>query len=473
MPKPVTAGPGAASSPGWALASLSLAMMLSSLGTSIANVALPTLAEAFTAPFPRVQWVVLAYLLATTTMVVGAGRLGDLVGRRRLLLAGIALFTMASAACGLAPGLGVLVAARAVQGLGAAVMMALAMALAGESVPAERTGRAMGLLGTMSAVGTALGPALGGALVSALGWRAIFLSGVPLGGLALLLASRHLPAERREAGADRPGFDGPGTGLLALALAAYALAMTAGGGRFGPGSAALLLGAAAGAGLFVLAETRSASPLVQVARLRDPVLGASLAASALVMTVMMATLVVGPFYLSRALGLGAAAVGIAMSAGPVVTALASAPAGRMADRFGAQRMTVLGLAGAAAGSLAIAVLPRSLGAAGYVAPLTVVTAGYALFQAANHTAVMRDVPREERGVHAGLLALSRNLGLITGASVMGAVFARAAATDDVATAAPEAVAAGMRATFLAASALAALAILLAAGRGPGARAGRA
>ncbi len=142
----------------WALASLSLAMLMSSLGTSIANVGLPGMGEAFAASFPQVQWIVLAYLLASTTLIVSVGRLGDIVGRRRLLLAGVALFTAASALCGAATTLWTLVAARALQGLGAAVMTALSMALIGEAVPKARTGSAMGLLGTMSAVGTALGP---------------------------------------------------------------------------------------------------------------------------------------------------------------------------------------------------------------------------------------------------------------------------------------------------------------------------
>src|SRR5437764_13463624 len=112
----------------WALASLSLSMLLSSLGTSIANVGLPALAQAFDASFQEVQWIVLAYLLAITTLIVSAGRLGDITGRRRLLLAGIFLFTMASVLCGFAPTLWLLIAARALQGLGAATMMALTMA---------------------------------------------------------------------------------------------------------------------------------------------------------------------------------------------------------------------------------------------------------------------------------------------------------------------------------------------------------
>src|ERR1700710_1407408 len=205
MLKPIIAGrdqPVARSAEGtppirWALASLSLSMLLSSLGTSIANVGLPTLAQAFSASFQNVQWVVLAYLLASTTLIVSVGRLGDITGRRRLLLAGIILFTAASGLSGAAPTLWLLIAARAAQGLGAAIMMALTMAFVSDTVPKEKTGSAMGLLGTMSAIGTALGPSLGGVLIAGPGWRAIFLVNLPLGILTFVLAYRHLPVDRR------------------------------------------------------------------------------------------------------------------------------------------------------------------------------------------------------------------------------------------------------------------------------------
>jgi EmrB/QacA subfamily drug resistance transporter len=446
-----------------ALAALSLSMLLSSLGTSIANVGLPTLAQAFTASFQEVQWVVLAYLLAITTLIVSVGRLGDITGRRRLLLAGIFLFTVASVLCGLAPTLWLLIAARMMQGLGAAIMMSLTMAFVGETVPKAKTGSAMGLLGTMSAIGTTLGPSLGGILISGLGWRAIFFVNVPLGIVAFLLARRFLPVNRSAPKTDRTAFDYVGTLLLALTLAAYALAMTMGRGHFGSLNLVLLLAAAFGLGLFVLAEARAASPLIRLAMFRDPVLSASLAMSALVSTVMMATLVVGPFYLSRALGLKAATVGLALSVGPLVASLTSVPAGRIADRFGAQSMTVVGLIGMATGSLILSMLPATLGVTGYIAPIVVITVGYALFQTANNTAVMTDIRPDQRGVISGLLNLSRNLGLVTGASVMGAVFALASATTDITTARPEAVVTGMRVTFAVAAILIVSALAIAVG----------
>jgi EmrB/QacA subfamily drug resistance transporter len=462
--QPVFASAERAASVPWALAGLALSMLLSSLGTSIANVGLPTLAEAFDASFQEVQWVVLAYLLAITTLIVGVGRLGDITGRRRLLLVGLALFTAASAFSGLAPTLGLLIAARAAQGLGAAIMMALTMAFVADTVPKARTGSAMGLLGTVSAIGTALGPSLGGILIAGYGWRAIFLINVPLGIVTFLLAQRHLPTDRSEvAKSDRSGFDIPGTLLLALTLAAYALAMTIGRGRFGLSGATLLLAAVLGISLFVLAERRAASPLIRLAMFRDPMLSASLAMTALVSTVMMATLVVGPFYLARALKLDPASVGLVLSVGPLVAALAGVPAGRIADRVGAYSITVAGLLATAIGSFTLAVLPTSVGVFGYIAPMVVVTAGYALFQTANNTAVITNVPPDRRGLISGLLNLARNLGLITGASAMGAVFALASATADMTTAGPEAVAVGMRTTFAVAAMLIVVALAIAVG----------
>lgn len=436
-----------------ALASLSLAMLLSSLGTSSANVALPTLAQAFSASFQEVQWIVLAYLLAITTLIVSVGRLGDITGRKLLLLTGLALFTTASFLCSIAPTLGLLIAARAVQGLGAAIMMSLTMAMVREAVPQEKTGSAMGLLGSMSAIGTALGPSLGGVLIAGFGWRSIFLINVPLGILTWVLSLRYLPADRREPKTTRTDLDVMGSLWLASSLGAYALVMTLGRGSFGMINGALLLLAGAGLGLFLRTEAKAESPLIQLRLFRDPVLSASLTMSAIVATVIMATLIVGPFYLSRTLGLEAALVGLVMTTGPLVAALTAMPSGRAVDRFGSQRMTIVGLMAMTVGSLTLAVLPATFGIVGYIIPLSFITAGYALFQTANNTAVMQAVEPDQRGVISGMLNLSRNLGLITGSSVMGAVFAIASATADLQTTTGEAVAIGMRATFVVAALL--------------------
>lgn len=448
----------------WALAALSLSMLMPSLDTSIANAGLPTLALGLNASFQEAQWIILAYLLAITTLIVSVGRLGDIVGRRRLLLFGIGLFTAASLLCGIAGSIWLLIGARAVQGLGAAIMLALTVAMVGSTVPKERTGSAMGLLGTMSAIGTTLGPSLGGVLIAGIGWRSIFLVNVPLGLLNLVLAYRFLPADNVAATLPRSvGFDYKGTAFLAATLAAYALAMTIGRGQFGPLNVALLVAAGIGLGAFILVEMRAASPLIRFAMFRNSGLSSGLVMSTLVSTVMMATLVVGPFYLSQGLRLETALVGVALSAGPLVAALTGVPAGRIVDRFGARRITIIGLIGIASGSTVISIMPAGFGVAGYVLPIVFVTASYALFQAANNTAIVTGIDPEQRGVVSGMLSLSRNLGLVTGASVMGAVFAFASATSDITKASPEAITGGMHITFAAAAVLIFAAIAIAIG----------
>jgi MFS family permease len=386
----------------WAMASLALSMLMPSLDTSIANVALPSLTVAFGASFQQAQWIALAYLLAVTILIVGAGRIGDMLGRRRMLVAGIGVFTGASLLCGVAPTLWFLIGARAAQGVGAAMMIALTMALAGDAVPKTRTGSAMGLLGTMSALGTTLGPSLGGVLIAFAGWRTIFLVNVPLGILNIVLALRTLPA-------DRPSASAP------------------------------------------------AVPL-RLSMLRNVALSTGLAVSTLISAVMMATLVVGPFYLSRALALDSARVGLFMSVGPFVAALTGLVAGRVVDRAGTRATMMFGVAGMTAGLVALGAGAGRYGIAGYLAGIVILTAHYALVQVANTTSLMSTVSDGQRGVTAGMLGLARNLGLISGASALGAVYAFTSAADKLATEASSA-AAGMRATFLVAAGLTGVALL--------------
>ncbi|MCA8967004.1 MAG: MFS transporter, partial [Planctomycetes bacterium] len=244
---------------------------------------------------------------------------------------------------------------------------------------------------------------------------------------------------------DRERFDVWGTALLAATLAAAALAMTSGRRAAGGQLAMLVSLAVVGAAVFVAVERRAAAPLVPLGMLRDAVLGPALLTNAAVSAVLMATLVVGPFHLTRALGLTASQAGLVMAVGPVVSAITGVPAGRLVDRVGPRRMARVGLLGVAVGAALLAASGATT--LGYLLPLAVMTSSYALFQAANNTAVMTDVAAARRGVVSGLLSLSRNLGLMTGAALLGAVFAAACGAADVADAAPDAVAAAMRVTF--------------------------
>lgn len=438
---------------------LALSVLVASVGTSAANVALPTIARDLDGTFAQTQWVALSYLLSMTATSLTVGHLGDLVGRRRVLWVGIAVFTLAAGLCALAPTLWMLIAARALQGVGAAVMMALPLARARDMVEPERLGRVMGLLGTTAAVGTASGPALGGLLISAAGWPMIFAAMVPLGLLAAVLTGM----TGQDADGERtPGraFDVGGMLLLTAAVALYTLGVTAPGADESWPTLPLLGGAVVALTLFLLRESRAARPLLPLSLLRNRNVSAGATLNLIVGTVMMSTLVVGPFFLASGLHLAPAAIGATMAAGPVASICTGIVAGRAVDRFGTSRSTTAGLAAMIVGALALALLPAWWGLPGYITGTVLLAPGYQLFLAANNTGVLSSTPTERRGVASGLLGLSRNLGLVTGASVLAALFAAASGSPDITAASPQALTSALRATFLSTAALLAAAAVL-------------
>ncbi|WP_297103052.1 MFS transporter [uncultured Devosia sp.] len=378
-----------ASRPTLIILMLAAVVGLASLATSIANITLPALSEDFSAPFAQVQGVIAAYLAALTLSVLLAGRLGDRFGMKPMLMLGVSLFAVASLASSLAPNLSLLVAARVVQGIGAALMMTLTLALMRQNAGETHLGRAMGLLGTVSAVGTALGPSLGGVLLPVWGWRGPFGILVPLALLALVLAWVALPRD---------------------------------------------------------GSTRNVSTPKGRTELNRRLM-VTLVSNVLVAAVMMTTLVVGPFYLGSGLGLDARAVGLVMTLGPAISIASGIPSGRLVDALGSASVIVIGAVLLAAGTFLLALLPDMAGATNYMIGIFVLTPGYQLFQAANNTSAMGDVPNERRGTVSGWLNLSRNTGLIAGAVVMGAIFALATGTSALAQAEPGAIASGMRLTF--------------------------
>ncbi|OWU67254.1 MFS transporter [Marinibacterium profundimaris] len=443
------------------LVALAAASLTASLGISVASVLLPTLTRRFDVTVSEAQWVVLAYLMAVTVTIVSVGRLGDLFGHRRVMIAGLIVFMAASVLCATAPNLSLLILGRALQGVGGAILIALTMSIARDLVPSRQLGKAMGLLGTTSATGTALGPSLGGLVLAWSDWRTAFWLLAGVAGLTLVLAVLAIRRDGLPARASFLSLDLPGTALLIVALGAYSL-VTSGGATGVPVSQAVLVVVAlAATACFVMVEARVSTPLVPMAALMDRKTGAGVAMNILVGTVMMATLVVGPFFLTFSLGLGDAVVGIVLSVGPVVAAFSGVPSGWLTDRFGARRVMLAGLVQTMFGLLCLAFLPRQFGVDGYIAALIVLTPAFQMFLAANNTAVMSGASKEQRGRLSGLLGLSRNLGLMTGASAMSTLFVAVMGTGDAAEAPVADVSRAFSMTFSAAAALALIALCLA------------
>ena len=337
--------------------------------------------------------------------------------------------------------------------------MALPVSVIRGMVAGERTGSAMGLLASMSAVGTALGPAVGGLLIAGFGWRSAFIL-LALSGLIVLgLAVKAIPASEQTHKTNR-SLDLSGALLLAVVLFLYAV-MTSGQKNGMNWDLSLTIPAILFAlMLFIIVEIRSSSPLVPLTVLRNPAISASLITNGLISSVMMAMLVVGPLFLSFGLLLGEAQTGLVVAVGPVVAALAGIPAGRITDRFGVKSILVAGLSAMSVALICMALLPVRLGTAGYIVSLMMLTPCFQLFLTANNTAIMLAAPEEQRGILSGLLGLSRNLGFMTGASAMATIFITALGQEDLIHAAVNSVSFAFTVTLLTAAGLALISLII-------------
>jgi EmrB/QacA subfamily drug resistance transporter len=393
------------------------------LDGSAANVALPTLAQAFDASLATVQWVVVAYLLALTTLVLAAARLGDRMGRKRAYLAGLAIFAIGAVACGLAPSIRALIAARAVQGVGAVFLSALSGAIVAQTFPPEERGRALGVVAALVFGGLALGPTAGGFLLGAFGWRGVFLATVPIALLALAVVAcviPDLPAMPR-----RRAFDWIGALTLAASLAALALGLTfaQSQGLGAPGVLALIVAAVAGAVVFVVLQKRVRVPLVDLRLLHRPTIGLGLALALLVYLTLSGTTLLLPFYLATVMHYGPAKMGLLMAAAPLLGMLTAPLGGALADRVGPRRLTLVATSALVLGCAALATLDPAEGEWGYVLRTLPFGLAIGLFNTANNSAVLNAARPEELGIVSGLLSLARTLGQSAGVPLLGAAFA--------------------------------------------------
>ncbi|MGI4732513.1 MAG: MFS transporter [Janthinobacterium lividum] len=418
---------GTAGHPGWTLAACILASSLAFLDGSVVNVALPAIARELHADAAGVQWTMNAYTLPLAALLLVGGALGDRYGRRRLLVGGIALFALASSACAAAPTLGLLLVARAVQGVGAAMLMPNSLAILGNAYSGEAKGRAIGTWASVGAIASAVGPPLGGWLVEAAGWRGIFVLNLPvaLAGIAIALTRVAESAAGREP-LDLPGavLATAGLGVLTWGLTAWSAHHDLSVGAIGPVLAGVGLLAA-----FVRVEARRGErammPLTLFAS--RPFVGLTVL-TFLLYGALGGLLVLLPYLLIAGGGWSSLHAGFALLPFPIIVGVASRRMGRLAERTGPRWPLTIGPLVTAAGfalliradpqaSYWTSILPGivviALGMAGAVAPLT--------------TAVLGSVDERHTGTASGFnSAVSRSGGLIATA-LAGAVIARAGA----------------------------------------------
>jgi EmrB/QacA subfamily drug resistance transporter len=435
------AGAGAAGLPGpgrpraagaanpWAiLAVLCVGLFMILLDGTIVNIAIPNIMRELDTGLSGVEWVMNAYVLAFAVTLVTLGRFGDLYGRRRLFVFGMVLFTAASLACGLAPGIGWLIAFRVAQGLGGAAMMPATLSIVAAVFPAERRGAAMGVWGGVSGLATAIGPSLGGLIVGSASWRWIFLINIPIGFIGVALALRIVPESRDEAAVET--LDLPGVALVSAGLFCLTFALVEG-QRLGWTSATivgLFVAAAAGLVLFYLRETRVRQPLIDFALFRHVNFLAGNLTGLLLSAGMMGVFFTVPIFLQTALDYSALQAGLVMSPMSIVIIFAAPLAGRLSDRVGSRWIVAGGLFLLAFGIAWMAgLLPWTeplapdTTAAALMAPFVLSGIGIGLSIAPVTSAVMATAPPERVGNASGVLSTTRQVGSLMGIAILGAV----------------------------------------------------
>lgn len=406
----------------YVMAAVAMSTFLATIDGSIVNVALPTLTRELGADFATVQWVVLAYLLTLATLLLSMGRLGDMFGKKPIYTAGFVVFTAGSVMCGLAPSVYWLIGFRVIQGIGAAMLLALGMAIVTEAFPPSERGRALGINGTIVSIGIVVGPTLGGLLIDALSWHWIFFVNLPVGIAGTLMALRFIPSHK-PAGQQR--FDLAGAITLFLSLLTLLLALTVG-QRMGFGEPLILFLFSTSIVLmvaFVAIERKTPQPMIALKLFQNRLFSVNLVSGFLTFVTMGGTIILIPFFLENVLGYGIREVGLLMATVPLAIGIVAPVSGTLSDRFGPRPIAVVGLASMLLGFYLMSNLTVGTTTLGYVLRFLPVCVGMGIFQSPNNSAVMGAVSRQRLGVASGLLAETRTLGQTTGIAVLGAIWA--------------------------------------------------
>ena len=402
----------------WSAAAIWLALAMAVLDGSIANVALPTIAKDLGASAATSVWIVNAYQLTITVLLLPLAALGDRLGYRRIYIPGLALFTLGSLACALAQGLGSLIAARVFQGIGAACIMSMNAALVRATYPTKMLGRGIGYNALVLSMSAAAGPTLAAVILSVGSWPWLFLINLPIGAAAIVVGLKALPHTR--------GHGHPFDWVAAFLSAAMMGCTVFGAETFAResawlGAALIVAGIAAGA-LLVRREWGDPAPLFPVDLLKIRIFSMSIGTSTVSFAAQMLAYVTLPFLFQSVLGRSAFATGLLMTPWPLALGVVAPIAGRLADKVRAGLIGGIGLAIFAFGLFALSRLGTHPSTFDIAWRMAVCGAGFGLFQSPNNRTIVSSAPRSRSGAAGGMLATARLLGQTTGAVAVGVVF---------------------------------------------------
>jgi EmrB/QacA subfamily drug resistance transporter len=402
---------------------ISIGALTAPLGLSTVAIGLPTIAQVLHQDITVVEWVVVAYLLVTTSLLQSFGRLGDLISVKRLYALGFGIFTVGALISGLSHALPALLAGRVVQGIGAAMMFAISAAIVTRAFPPTQRGLALGINAVFTYAGLSIGPLIGAVLLQSFSWEALFLFSVPLGLVGVVCALLFIQDTEPSARGTRFDLPGATSGFVALFALLLYLSRGPAWGWTSPGAIALLLTAIAATATFIWLEARVPAPILDLGLFSDRLFSAGLISSVLAYLAVFVLNLLLPFYLVQ--GLHYSYVKAALLLTPVSLAmLIMAPiSGRLSDAIGSRALTVGGMMLVAGSFFWLSRMREQPGYVTLLWPLLLNGAGMGLFTSPNNSAIMSGAPPQRSGTAAGALATSRNLGMALGIALAGAVTA--------------------------------------------------
>ena len=419
-------------SPGLVLALTSVAFFMVSLDALVVVTALPAIHRSLGGSIGTLEWAVNAYALTFAAGIITAAALGERLGRRRVYVTGLVVFTLASAACAVAPNASLLIAARAVQGLGAAAVTPLALTILAAAFPAERRGAVVGIFGGIGGLAVAGGPLVGGAVTQGLDWHWIFWINVPFGVCAVVGSLLFLPSGRTVGGADRARLDVPGAVLCAggAALLAWGLVRAGGSGWGDPLGLAGLLGGLAALTGFVAWERRAASPMLPLRLFRVRAFAAANVTGFMSFAAIMSAAFLTAQYFQLGLGYSPLTAGLRLLPWTATPMIVAPVAGALADRVGTRPLLVVGLALQAAGLAWVGLLAsagpalaETGGYGRYVVPFVIAGVGISMAIPTVPTAALGAVSPADVGRASGVTNTTQRFGGAFGIALVSAVFA--------------------------------------------------
>ncbi|MBI5035536.1 MAG: MFS transporter [Chloroflexi bacterium] len=406
----------------WVLLAVGVGTFMSALDASVANIVLPVVSKDFGVGVATIEWVVTIYLLVVSGLLISFGRLGDLRGHKSVYIFGFLIFIAGSILCGIAPNELGLIAFRALQGIGAAMLFSNSPAILTQNFPPSQRGQALGLQATMTYLGLTVGPSFGGWLTTQFTWRAVFYINVPIGLLAVLLSQRMIPQDKPSNNAEP--FDLVGAVLFMIGLIVLMLGLNQGyeWGWTSPIILSLLCIAVIVLGIFVAIESRIPHPMLDLTLFQRRLFSASTGSAVLNYIALYSVIFLMPFYLIQGRGLNAAQAGLLLTAQPLVMAIAAPISGTLSDRIGARLLGTMGMAIMALGLFLLSRLGASSPQSDVALALAVVGLGTGIFISPNNSALMGSAPKNRQGIAAGVLASARNVGMVLGVGLAGAIF---------------------------------------------------